>query len=70
MFGIGIPELVVIFVIALLVLGPQRLPELARALGRGVRELRKLTEDVKTELDKEDLRPDQGEDRSRNGHTG
>jgi sec-independent protein translocase protein TatA len=38
--GVGPLELAVIAVIALLVLGPQRLPETARALGRGMRELR------------------------------
>jgi Tat protein translocase TatB subunit len=70
MFGIGLPELVVIFVVALLVLGPQRLPELARALGRGIRELRNLTEDVRKEIDEEIHRPDRGEDMEKKGHSG
>ncbi len=53
MFGIGFPELVVIVVLALLVLGPQRLPELARAIGRGVAELKRATQDLKDEMDAE-----------------
>jgi TatA/E family protein of Tat protein translocase len=51
MFGIGPTELIVILVIALLVLGPKRLPEIARALGRGLAEFRRATADVTTELD-------------------
>jgi Tat protein translocase TatB subunit len=53
MFGIGMQELLVIFVIALLVLGPKRLPEIARALGRGVREFRKATAEIKESVDLE-----------------
>lgn len=50
MFGIGTPELLVILVVALVVLGPQRLPEVARALGKGLAELRKATSGITSEL--------------------
>ena len=43
MFGIGAPELLIILVVALLVLGPKRLPEIARSLGRGMSEFRRAS---------------------------
>lgn len=52
MFGIGMPELMVIMVVALVVLGPKRLPEIARALGKGLAEFRRATSDVTDELHK------------------
>ena len=52
MFGIGMPELMVIMVVALVVLGPKRLPEIARALGKGLAEFRRATSDVTEELHK------------------
>lgn len=51
MFGIGPTELIIILVIALLVLGPKRLPELASGLGKGLAEFRRATADINAELD-------------------
>lgn len=45
-FGIGAPELVVILIIALIVLGPQRLPEMARTVGKTVGEFRKMRDEA------------------------
>jgi len=50
MFGIGMTELLVIFVIGLLVLGPKRLPELARSLGRGLAEFRRASMEMRKEF--------------------
>ena len=62
MFGIGMPELLLILAVALIVLGPKKLPEMARALGRGLAEFRRTTDDVKREMqeaaDELDTRPD------------
>lgn len=53
MFDIGMQELIVIFIVALLVLGPKKLPELGKTLGRGLAELRKSMQDVKEKMDEE-----------------
>ena len=62
MFGIGIPELLLILGLALIVLGPKKLPELARALGKGLAEFRRATDELKDEFrqmerDTEDTTP-------------
>ena len=53
MFNIGLPELLIIVAIALIVFGPNKLPELARAFGRAMREFRKATEEVKESFEAE-----------------
>jgi TatA/E family protein of Tat protein translocase len=54
MFGsLGMPELIVIFVIALVVFGPRKLPELGRSLGRGIAEFKKATNELQNTLEQE-----------------
>ena len=53
MFNIGFPELLIIVAIALIVFGPNKLPELAKAFGRAMREFKKATEEVKESFEAE-----------------
>jgi len=53
MFNIGMPELLIIVAIALIVFGPNKLPELAKGLGRAIREFKKATEEVKESFHEE-----------------
>ncbi len=53
MFGIGFPEMIVILVVALIVVGPDKLPELARSLAKGVNELRGAMNQIKESLNEE-----------------
>ncbi len=60
MFGMGIGELVLIFVIALIVFGPEKLPSVARTVGKLARDLKRttteLTETIQREMDIEDIK--------------
>ena len=65
MFGIGMPELLVILGLALLLIGPKKLPQLAKSLGKTMGELRKASDDLKDTISEEikpikDEIPDKG----------
>ncbi|MDY6972225.1 MAG: twin-arginine translocase TatA/TatE family subunit [Thermodesulfobacteriota bacterium] len=62
MFGIGMPEMIIIMVIALIVIGPSKLPDLARALGKGMLEFRKATREIKESLNVDEELKDVKED--------
>jgi sec-independent protein translocase protein TatA len=53
MGSIGFPELVVIFVIALIVFGPRRLPEIGKALGQGINEFKRASKDLQNRWEEE-----------------
>lgn len=52
-FGIGLGELILILIVALIIWGPKRLPEIARTLGKTVRALRKATYDFTSQVTRE-----------------
>ena len=58
MFGIGSTELLVILVVALIVIGPSKLPDLMKTLGKGMAEFRRMSTDVKSTLEAEVERAD------------
>ena len=53
MFGIGMPEMLLILAIALIVIGPKKLPDLAKSLGRALREFKKATSELKESIELE-----------------
>jgi TatA/E family protein of Tat protein translocase len=64
MFGsIGMPELIIILVIALIIFGPRKLPELGRSLGRSINEFRKASNELRSTLE-EEIRVEEQRDRT------
>ncbi len=53
MFGIGMPEMLMILAIALIVIGPKKLPDLARSIGRALGEFKRATSDIKESIQRE-----------------
>ena len=58
MGSIGMPELIIIFLVILLLFGSKRLPELAKGLGKGMREFKKATRELRDELDISEIEQD------------
>src|SRR5688572_24106690 len=54
MFGMGMGELLLILVVALLVVGPDKLPEAARKIGKGIRDFRKHSHDLQTTIEQDE----------------
>lgn len=54
MFGIGTSELIIIFIIAIIILGPKEIPKIARTLGKGMRELQRAKDELKKNIEFED----------------
>ena len=74
MFGsIGMPELIIIFVIALIIFGPRKLPELGKSLGRSLSEFKRASNDLRNTLEDEirieDKRPDDASPRKETSDT-
>ncbi len=64
MFGsIGMPELIIILVIALIIFGPRKLPELGRSLGRSINEFKKASNELRSTLE-EEIRVEEQRDRT------
>ena len=57
MFGIGMSEMLIICAVALLVFGPNELPQIAKKIARGVREVRKASDDLRKSIDLDDDEP-------------
>ena len=69
MFNIGMPELFVVFIVALLVFGPKRLPEIGRQLGKAMRYFKAATMDLKDALEQEPPEEIKKEVREKLGYT-
>jgi Tat protein translocase TatB subunit len=65
MFGIGFFEIIVILIVALLVVGPTKLPEVARSIGRALGEFRRMADDVKETFEEEFVKEDGHAEESR-----
>jgi sec-independent protein translocase protein TatA len=65
MGSVGLPELIIIFTIALIVFGPRKLPELGKSLGKSIAEFKKASNELKSTLD-EEIRAEERKSAERN----
>jgi Tat protein translocase TatB subunit len=68
-FNVGMPELILIFIVALLVVGPKRLPDIARQLGKAMAQLKRASIDLKEALEQEPPEEIKEEVRKKIGYT-
>lgn len=61
--NIGVPGMILILVVALIVFGPQKMPEIGRALGRSIREFKRASEGLTDEIKKEIAKDDENKDK-------
>jgi Tat protein translocase TatB subunit len=66
MFNIGFPELLLILAVALLVVGPSKLPELARSMGKAFSQFRRMADDVRDTIEHETALEDTKEEKKEN----
>ena len=57
MFGLGVQELLIIFVIIMVLFGAKKLPEMGKGLGRGIREFKNATNQIDDDEDEKDVEP-------------
>lgn len=69
MFGIGPPELIVIFLIVLLLFGGRKIPEIAKGLGRGMREFRKAKDEIQDTLNDDEKEEEEEDEDNEKGES-
>lgn len=66
MFDLGFQEIVIVLVVALIFIGPKHLPEIARTLGRAMREMRRASDELRAQINLEAMMAERGEEEADN----